>query len=536
MYQTRDHETGDLFDSWAFMGDKRRRLLERSWAGVFREHLFDRLPIGQFAQRFSAAMGRPTKDLHVAMGVLILQQLHDLTDAATVEALAFNISWHYALDVRAQNDAYFCQKTLRNYRRLVIDRGLDELLFEQLTDELIRAFSVATNKQRLDSTAIHSAMRNLTRLGIVVETISKFVRELSHTYPQLHQRVDASIIQRYVEREGDGCFADTSPSQSKRRLPEAGVDLLNLSLAFAQTPAAGLESFAILQRVLAEQFETMPPTEPQGPKHVRIKEPMEIPCDNVRNPADPDSSYNKHRGQGYMVQVMETYQEDDDDSEPDVAHKPDLITHVAIGKMTEYDGHHLKPALDDVQKRVVGPELLLADSHYGSTDNIALALEQNVTLISPAMTAKGEHQDHLTLEQFEIDEQGLVTRCPSGHAPLSVSAGETKLQACFDPTICAACVHRDRCPTRTVRSRGRKRKMSYTYERVLGRKRRRADESDAFKNRYRWRAGMEATMSRLKHQMHLAHLRVRRRPAIAYVVRLRALGLNICRCTASMAA
>ena len=34
-------------------------------------------------------MGRPSKDLHVVIGVLLLQQLHDLSDAETVEALAF---------------------------------------------------------------------------------------------------------------------------------------------------------------------------------------------------------------------------------------------------------------------------------------------------------------------------------------------------------------------------------------------------------------------------------------------------------------
>ena len=33
-------------------------------------------------------MGRPSKDLHVVIGVLLLQQLHDLSDAETVEALA----------------------------------------------------------------------------------------------------------------------------------------------------------------------------------------------------------------------------------------------------------------------------------------------------------------------------------------------------------------------------------------------------------------------------------------------------------------
>ena len=85
-------------------------------------------------------MGRPSKDLHVVIGVLLLQQLHDLSDAETVEALAFNMAWHYALDVRSEADSYFCEKTLRNYRRLFIEQGLDELLFRCLTDRMVQGF------------------------------------------------------------------------------------------------------------------------------------------------------------------------------------------------------------------------------------------------------------------------------------------------------------------------------------------------------------------------------------------------------------
>lgn len=47
---------------------------------------------------------------------------------------------------------------------------------------------------------------------------------------------------------------------------------------------------------------------------------------------------------------------------------------------------------------------------------------------------------------------------------------------------------------------------------------------------------MEATMSRLKYQMRLAHLRVRGMKAVNYVVSLRGLGLNIRRCSPFMAA
>ena len=185
MHRTRDRSNGLLFDPWASLGEKRRRLLDRSWAGVFRQHLLDRLPVQTMAGCFSSKLGRPTKELHIAVGVLILQQLHDLTDTAVVEALAFNLAWHYALDVQDECDAYLCEKTLRNYRRRVIDQGLDEVLFQSLTDELIEAFGVDASRQRLDSTSIRSAMRILTRLGTVVETISKFLRELARTHPSL---------------------------------------------------------------------------------------------------------------------------------------------------------------------------------------------------------------------------------------------------------------------------------------------------------------------------------------------------------------
>ena len=125
MLTIRDHQTGDPFDPWAHLGEKRRRLLDRSWAAVFREHPLDHLPVRELAAHLSRELGRPTKDLHAVVGALILQQLHDTTDAATVEAVAPNLAWQYALDIRAESDAYLCERTLRNYRQLLIERGLD---------------------------------------------------------------------------------------------------------------------------------------------------------------------------------------------------------------------------------------------------------------------------------------------------------------------------------------------------------------------------------------------------------------------------
>ena len=146
-----------MFDRKSDFGDKRRRLMEQSWAGVFRNHLLVELPVDDLCRHLDERMGRPSKDLHVVIGVLLLQQLHDLSDAETVEALAFNMAWHYALDVRSEADSYFCEKTLRNYRRLFIEQGLDELLFRCLTDRW-RGIQILNDLRRRALVVGHDAM------------------------------------------------------------------------------------------------------------------------------------------------------------------------------------------------------------------------------------------------------------------------------------------------------------------------------------------------------------------------------------------
>jgi hypothetical protein len=219
MLTLRDHRSGDLFDPWEYLGLQRRRLLEQSWAGVFRDYLLQLPPVKELAASFRDDFGRPSKDLHIALGALILQQLHDLTDQQTTEAVALNIAWHYALDIRHESDAYLRERTLRNYRRKILELGLDEVLFRALTDRLIQEVGVETTKQRLDSTSVKSAIRGLARLGILVEATSKFLRELRRKHSDRYAEVEVEVLRKYVERQGEGCFANTRPSESKRPLP-----------------------------------------------------------------------------------------------------------------------------------------------------------------------------------------------------------------------------------------------------------------------------------------------------------------------------
>jgi hypothetical protein len=223
------------------------------------------------------------------------------------------------------------------------------------------------------------------------------------------------------------------------------------------------------------------------------------------------------------------------------SHKPDIITHVAVGKMTGHDKDAVLPALDDTAARGICPEELQGDGHYGVEENRAMATARNVELISPAQPPAGSQQDppRFSLEQFILHPNGQVKQCPAGHAPVSVStsASGANYQACFDAATCDKCPLRPQCPVQEPRGKSdRTTRFQYKKERLPMRERRLAEQEPAFKERYRWRAGMEATMSRYKHQIGCAALRVRGKAAVAYEAFMGALGLNIFRCARCMAA
>ena len=286
-------------------------------------------------------------------------------------------------------------------------------------------------------------MRGPTRLGILVEAIREFLRELRRLQPALHGGVDPETARKYVDRQGAGCFASTKPSESsrgeaRRRLPEAAADLLAPVAQFRDSDAAGLESRRIMARVLAEQCEVV-----AGPEaKVRVEGPEEMTCDGVLDPAGPDATCNKHRGVGDPAQVMETYSPEEDipaNPEESSPPRPDLIAHIAVGPMNVHDGSALAPALADVEARGIKPKALLGDSHHGSEGDLEAAALRGVEVVAPAMPPEGSRRGKLTLEDFELDDRGHAARGPGGRAPRSTGGGKDRIQASFDPSACAAC-------------------------------------------------------------------------------------------------
>ncbi len=186
MIRIKDHKQGHLFDAWSFLSPKRRKLLDQSWAGLFKDEILCELPVGKLAPFFNDSFGRPTKELHTVLGVLVLQQALDLDDEQSLNQLAFNIQWHYALNISEESDSakYFCPKTLWNMRRIAVENGLEAVLFDGITNKLADVFKVNTGKQRIDSVHIKSNMRRLGRIGIFSKSIKKFLVNFNLCYKQ----------------------------------------------------------------------------------------------------------------------------------------------------------------------------------------------------------------------------------------------------------------------------------------------------------------------------------------------------------------
>ena len=87
MIHIKDHKTLNIFDPFAFLGPKRKRLMDTSWAKLFREQILSELPVDKVFKNYQWVMGRPTKELYAMLGLMILQQMHDLTDQETIPSL-----------------------------------------------------------------------------------------------------------------------------------------------------------------------------------------------------------------------------------------------------------------------------------------------------------------------------------------------------------------------------------------------------------------------------------------------------------------
>ena len=529
MYYAKDHQTGYLFDPWVQLGPRRRQILDTGWPGLFRKCLLNKLPVERLARNFKEFRGRPTKELYVMMGGMVLQQMLNLSDEEARDALLFRVDWQYALDITDPSDAqvYVSEKTWRTYRQLCIDNELDTSAFEELTDTLLDKFEVDTSHQRLDSTHLISNMRKLGRVGLFVATVKKFLKKLARTRKESYANLASELIARYMAKDADACFSRTKPSDAGRTLQQIAEDLAFLVEQFRSDDAIRKwAEYQYLERVLREQCDV---TGSGREAKITVKPPKTVSPDCLQNPSEPDAGYDGHKGSGFQDQLMETFQPGEK-RDPKI---PNLFTYTKTEPAHEQDVNGLHPAIDSTRKRKCCPDTLLADTKYGSDENVEKAKEKGVEVITP-VGGKATPKS-ITLGQFVANPSTyLITRCPQGHVPNKVTrTDKNRLSAVFSLEVCQNCPRLPECPV-TVGKKAAT--LYYTEAQLRCAYRRIYEQTWEFNDAYRWRSGIEGGNSHLKSETGLGRLMVRGLGAVRFAVTLKVLGLNIKRCARALKA
>lgn len=563
MFRPTDRQRS-LFETEYVVPASKADRLRKSWAEGFRTIVLPAIDEELFRDAFDQGNGRPNKSIQRLVALHLLKDWHDLTDLQVIEQFEFNLQWHYALQV-APADAHVCQKTLHNFRVLLMQHGRAQQIFVDVTHALAASGGISFGQQRLDSTHVISNIARLTRLSLFCETIAKFLRALRREQPDALKSLQPAFIKRFVEREG--YFCDATRAQAQRRLPVVAKDLFSLIKRFEDDAVVSeMDEFGLLVRLFEDQCYLL--DEPDDPskgsatpdgtktpvgapsdaqlKRVQLRAPKTIASTSLQSPHDPDATYG-HKGKGYEVQVAETCGDDN---------PFELITGTALNGAHDSDQRALVPMLEQLDDSEMKPVELMADMGYGSGRNIVAAAEQDVELVAPVRGAaqdaddKGFEQPAMqtltprpktkvidealliaSLAGFSFDSTfSEVLSCSKGEVPSAQRIRGERVHARFDAATCAGCPLASKCPTRELKHGDRT--LLFGPARAATRIRQVEQQQAPFKERYRIRSGVESTNAELKGKHGLGNIRVRGRQRVGLAMVLKALALNVKRAMA----
>jgi hypothetical protein len=365
-------------------------------------------------------------------GLLVLQEIFNLSDDQAVNQLRYDIRFAVALNVPEISDKelYISARTYDYFVQKCRENNLANVIFNETTDKLIDEFNVGCEFQRLDSVHIKSNMTKRSRLGLLSGTAKKFLKSLKSEDPDAFYSLPKGIIDRYSEVTSNGLsyFGSIQPNKRNYALAEVAKDMCQLKIKFEATPSiAALEEFQLLVRVFNDQcqLETLSekdklPVMADGIEAVNedshsndrsdsevslancnnipitvgysdafevkvsLKPPKEVSPESVQSPTDPDAGYSAHKGTGYQAQITETHFSSTTPGTPDLG-KPQLrlISYVIVESAAAHDANAVAPILEGLTDRGIKPKELTADTSYGGDENYVFALSNGVDLISP---------------------------------------------------------------------------------------------------------------------------------------------------------
>jgi transposase len=467
---------------------------------VFRDEDFSDL----FASR-----GRPAWSPAGLALVSVLQFVEGLTDRQAAEAVRARIDFKSALG-RHLDDPGFDFSVLSEFRdRLAGADGGRRVMDGVLAAAREKGLLKSAGRARTDSSHVLSSARELCWLEQVAETLRAALNALAQAAPDwLSEIAEPDWFRHYATRAEDSRFPKARAKRDEvgLRIGRDGTRLL-AAVFGAAAPAAlrSLDEVEVLRQVWVQHFHRVdgevmrrgPKDRPPGA--MRLVSPYDP---EARVGVKPDTMWD-----GYKVHLTETCGETD---------APNLITNVVTTVATVADNAMNEEIHTSLAARNCLPAEHWVDAGYPTAAHVLAARDRHgVELHGPLVkNTSSQAKGAFTLDAFTVDWEHRQVTCPGGVTatdwyPRNDSKGLPVIRVRFPAGRCGPCPHLRDCVSSAT---GRRRELMLRQQQAEHdaiRSIRAEQQTDAWKERYKIRAGVEGTISQAVGRCGLRRSRYR---------------------------
>ena len=423
-----------LYDKLAFLPIKKWKMLEKSWAQTFSDHIFTRINEHIFAPLYSEkSNSRPNSPVNVLVGALILKDHQGLTDEELIASCEFDLRFQYALHTTSFEDQPVSERSLSRFRsrlaayELTTGEDLLHKCFIEMSEGMREYMNLSPSIKRMDSMMIESNIRKMGRLELLYTCLSNLVKlltrnEKTELLDGLEHYADPDDKNRIIYHNKAIPLGD--------RLQKVIDDAVQL-LPKCEEEYADTEDYQLLERAIHEQTK-----KDDSGRNIPKGKGEGMGSSSLQNPADPDATYRLKAGKshrGYAANITET-----------VDVNGSLITDYQYDVNTRSDLDFLQESIENVESSE-NVTIMVADGAYASEEMEKQAEEKNILLVTTGLRGRGPRE---ILTQFKLsDDRHTVIECPEGHKPKTSSyiRQSNSIRVSFPRCCCENCPHQKEC-------------------------------------------------------------------------------------------
>jgi len=396
-------------------------------------HRQDLFTDGDFADLFPSGRGRPSVPASVMASVMVLQVLHDCSDAEAAEAARCDLRWKVACGM-ALDDKGFHPSTLTYWRRRLAKSARPHRINDAVR-QVVQETGILRGRHRraVDSTILADAVATQDTITQLISAIRRVRRQVPGAAEQI-----AAVCTGHDYTRPDKPRIDWDDPAAKDALVSALVNDANTlidALAGVESDERTQAALGLLALVAGQDVE---PAEGSDGTDGRWRIARKVAPGRVVSTVDPEARHTRkspeNRRDGYRAHVA---------AEPET----DIITDERLTQAAGADNSDPAVAAEflDTEHNTEnntenGEREWYGDSAYGTGDLRSAIVDAGHHAVIKPMPLQAPVEGGFTVDDFTVDERAGTVGCPAGHTrPISptrwVSFG----------ALCRHCPLRARC-------------------------------------------------------------------------------------------